>query len=106
VKAQLLGFALDLLRNGHGFAYRAGLDCGQSKYTVNFAVHCRASHFPQVPVIRVFQSVNFLSNWQVSPDFSISVQWVFVTELVATLQAGGIGTSQCLPLELFLIAPI
>src|SRR5438093_13765247 len=57
--------------------------------------------------MRVFQSVSLLSNRQERPpDFSISAQWVFVVELIATLQLGGMGTSHCLPLAPFLMFPI
>jgi hypothetical protein len=74
---------------------------------VNFAVHCLASHLPQEPAMRVFQSVFFGSKRQeIPPDFWMSLQWVFVATFVATVQAGGIGTSHCVPVAPFLIAPI
>src|SRR5437899_8149671 len=57
--------------------------------------------------MRVFQSVSLLSKWhEMPPDFSISAQWVFVVEFIATLQSCGVGTSHCLPLAPFLMFPI
>src|SRR3989442_4271022 len=38
--------------------------------------------------------------------FSISAQWFFVVEFIATLQSCGMGTSHCLPLAPFLMFPI
>jgi hypothetical protein len=106
VKAQPLGLAPNLFRQSHGTLGVVG-DWGQSKYTVNFAVHCLAKHFEHEPVMRVFQSVSFGSKrHEMPPDFSISVQRVCVDTLVATLQDGGIGTSQFFPDMPFLIPPI
>jgi len=66
-------FTLDPLRQSHG--NYLGIGEAQSKYTVNFAVHCLASHFPQEPVIRVFQSVFFGSKRQeMPPAFGMSLQ--------------------------------
>ena len=107
LKSESPAFLLYLFRQRHGCHLAAGPGCGQSKYTVNFAVHCLASHFPQEPLIRVFQSVSFGSKRQeMPPDFSMSTQWVLVVTFVATLQAAGMATSHCLPVAFFLIAPI
>src|SRR5512132_737078 len=79
LKSESPPFLLYSFRQRHGCHLAAGPGCGQSKYTVNFAVHCLASHFPQEPVMRVFQSVSFGSNRQeMPPDFSMSTQWVLV----------------------------
>src|SRR5207237_4594601 len=107
LKSESPPFLLYSFRQRHGCHLETEPGCGQSKYTVNFAVHCLASHFPQEPVMRVFQSVSFGSNRQeMPPDFSMSAQWVLVVTFVATLQEAGIATSHCVAGGFFLIAPV
>src|SRR5881296_3450342 len=73
----------------------------QSNIIPKRAEQCSEVHRPQVPVMRVFQSVSFSLNWQmVAPPLEMLLQGRVVPGKWATTQSCGTGT-----LQLCLISP-
>src|SRR5207249_11675427 len=69
--------------------------CEQSNMPPKRAEHCSEAHRPQMPVMRVFQSVTFSLNWQVvTPPLEMLLQGRLVPGKWATTQPCGTGTLQ------------
>src|SRR5207249_2076277 len=69
--------------------------CEQSNMPPKRAEHCSEAHRPQMPVMRVFQSVTFSLNWQVvTPPLEMLLQGRLVPGKWATTQPCGTGMLQ------------
>src|SRR5438309_11211036 len=86
-----MGLALDRVGERHDGGY--GFE--QSNMTPKRAEQCSEEHRPQVPVMRVFQSVSFSLNWHmVAPPLEMWLQGRVVPGKWATTQPCGTGTLQ------------